>query len=60
MESKNLVESWGTSLEPEWEAEARTELRNGDKIKAIKLVRAGTGIGHREAKELVEFWQKDL
>jgi ribosomal protein L7/L12 len=35
-------------------AEVRLALERGDKIAAIKLVRARTGLGLKEAKDLVE------
>ncbi|HLY61979.1 MAG TPA: 50S ribosomal protein L7/L12 [Terriglobia bacterium] len=37
-------------------AEARELNRNGRKIEAIKRVREVTGLGLREAKDLVESW----
>lgn len=39
---------------PAYEAEVLALLRAGQKIQAIKVVRAHTGLGLREAKELVE------
>ena len=41
-------------LPPDLAAEVRALLAQGDKIEAIKLVRAATGLGLAEAKELVE------
>ena len=41
-------------LPPDLAAEARALLAQGDKIEAIKLVRAATGLGLAEAKQLVE------
>ncbi len=43
-----------SDLPPELEAEVRGVLSTGNKIEAIKLVRAATGLGLHEAKELVE------
>lgn len=40
----------------DWEAAARAELAAGNKIMAIKLVRDATGLGLKEAKDLVESW----
>jgi hypothetical protein len=40
----------------DWEKEARAELKAGNKIMAIKIVREGTGLGLLEAKNLVESW----
>ena len=34
------------------------ELRRGNKINAIKLVREITNIGLKEAKDLVESWER--
>jgi ribosomal protein L7/L12 len=42
------------SLPPETEVEVRALLENGGKIAAIKLVRASSGAGLKEAKDLVE------
>jgi hypothetical protein len=39
-----------------WEPEAREMVKNGKKINAIKLVREQTGLGLKEAKDLVESW----
>jgi hypothetical protein len=41
-------------LPPELEAEVRALLAAGQKIEAIKQIRAATGIGLREAKEMAE------
>ena len=41
-------------LPPDLAAEVRALLAQGGKIEAIKLVRAATGLGLAEAKELVE------
>ena len=41
-------------LAAELDGEVRALLAGGNKIAAIKLVRASTGLGLREAKELVE------
>jgi hypothetical protein len=42
------------SLPPETEVEVRALLENGGKIAAIRLVRATSGAGLREAKQLVD------
>jgi ribosomal protein L7/L12 len=64
-EAKNLVESWPDApVKPlsaiphpaTWEAKARYLLAQGQKIDAIKLVREMTGLGLKEAKDLVESW----
>jgi len=39
-------------------SKARELLRQGRKIEAIKVVREETGLGLREAKDLVESWEK--
>jgi ribosomal protein L7/L12 len=39
---------------PEWQKEAETLMRNDQKINAIKLVRASTSMGLKDAKEFVE------
>lgn len=39
-----------------WEATARGLMDSGNKIQAIKVVRDGTGMGLKEAKDLVESW----
>lgn len=39
-----------------WHAEARALTAAGKKINAIKLVREKTGLGLKEAKDLVESW----
>ncbi len=44
------------SSTPDWEAEARDMMAAGNKIMAIKLVRESTGLGLKEAKDLVESW----
>jgi ribosomal protein L7/L12 len=61
-EAKSLVKSWSYS-EParrpargDWEAEARALASAGRKIEAIKVVRERTGLGLKEAKDLVESW----
>jgi hypothetical protein len=41
---------------PTWEAEARSLAARGNKIEAIKLMREMTGLGLKEAKDLVESW----
>ena len=41
---------------PTWEVEARNLVRQGKKINAIKMVRESTGMGLKEAKDLVESW----
>jgi hypothetical protein len=41
-------------LPPDLAAEVRALLAQDDKIEAIKLVRAATGLGLAEAKEMVE------
>jgi ribosomal protein L7/L12 len=71
-ESKELVERWEVPPEPAparlGEApkpvdmgsamrEARALLQEGKKIEAIKRVREATGLGLKEAKELVERWE---
>jgi hypothetical protein len=40
----------------DWEREARDLMAGGNKIQAIKVVRDGTGMGLKEAKDLVESW----
>jgi hypothetical protein len=40
----------------DWEREARDLMAAGSKIQAIKVVRDGTGMGLKEAKDLVESW----
>jgi len=42
--------------QPDWELEAKGFLRLRKKINAIKVVRVATGIGLKEAKDLVESW----
>jgi ribosomal protein L7/L12 len=37
---------------------ARAALRDGRKIEAIKIVRETTGLGLKEAKDLVESWER--
>ncbi len=44
------------TADPTWQSEARVLVDNGQKISAIKLVREQTGLGLKEAKELVERW----
>jgi len=39
-----------------WEAQARALMSTGNKIQAIKVVRDGTGMGLKDAKDLVESW----
>ena len=46
-------------LESEWMSAARSELFQGNKIKAIKIVRDNTGLGLKEAKDLVESWDSE-
>jgi ribosomal protein L7/L12 len=41
---------------PAWELEAKALCATGKKINAIKIVRENTGIGLKEAKDLVESW----
>jgi ribosomal protein L7/L12 len=41
-----------------WEAKARNLLNEGNKINAIKLVREASGLGLKEAKDLVESWER--
>lgn len=67
-EAKDLVDAWanGTfrerSAQPAvaadstWEAEARALWQRGKKIEAIKRVREGTGLGLKEAKDIVDSW----
>ncbi len=43
-----------TGLPPQVEQEARRLVDQGRKLEAIRLVRGGTGMGLKEAKELVE------
>lgn len=43
--------------DPNWESSARAELAAGRKINAIKSVREATGLGLKDAKELVESWE---
>jgi hypothetical protein len=40
-----------------WEGEARRFAARGEAIEAIKLVREKTGLGLKEAKDLVESWR---
>jgi hypothetical protein len=40
----------------DWEREARDLMAAGSKIQAIKVVRDGTNLGLKEAKDLVESW----
>ena len=39
-----------------WERDARDLMAGGNKIQSIKAVRDGTGMGLKEAKDLVESW----
>lgn len=39
-------------------SQARELLKQGRKIEAIKVVREETGLGLKEAKDLVESWEK--
>jgi len=41
-----------------WVGEARKELAQGKVINAIKVVREATGMGLKEAKDLVESWKR--
>jgi hypothetical protein len=41
-----------------WIAEARRKLAQGKSINAIKIVRDATGMGLKEAKDLVESWKR--
>jgi ribosomal protein L7/L12 len=41
---------------PPWELEAKALCATGKKINAIKVVRENTGLGLKEAKDLVESW----
>lgn len=45
------------SSRPEWETEAREQMAAGNKIMAIKIAREGTGLGLKDAKDLVESWE---
>jgi hypothetical protein len=49
---------FGTAVVAKWETEARELLRNGNTIAAIKTVREGTGLGLKEAKDLVDGWRR--
>jgi hypothetical protein len=49
---------FGTAVASKWEADARELLRSGNKIAAIKTVREGTGLGLKEAKDLVDEWRR--
>ena len=40
-----------------WRLSAQMELRAGNKINAINMVREATGLGLKEAKDLVESWE---
>ena len=40
--------------------EARELARRGDKISAIKMVRQQSGLGLKEAKDIVESWEPTL
>ncbi|HEV7504761.1 MAG TPA: 50S ribosomal protein L7/L12 [Thermoanaerobaculia bacterium] len=42
---------------PAWEIEAKALCATGKKINAIKIVREQTGLGLKEAKDLVESWR---
>lgn len=46
------------SSRPDWETAAREALAAGSKIQAIKIAREGTGLGLKEAKDLVESWER--
>jgi len=39
-----------------WEVEARALVAAGRRLEAIKVVRAGSGYGLKQAKDLVESW----
>ncbi len=43
-------------VEPTWEMQAKAMCAEGKKINAIQLVRDKTGLGLKEAKDLVESW----
>lgn len=45
-----------STAEPGWQSEARVLVDQGKKIAAIKVVREQTGLGLKEAKDLVERW----
>jgi len=44
------------SARPNWEIQARVLLSRGNKVSAIKAVRTGTGLGLKEAKDIVDTW----
>jgi hypothetical protein len=50
----DLARRTTTLPSPELQAQARALLADGNKIEAIKLVREATGMGLKEAKDLVE------
>jgi hypothetical protein len=49
---------FGTALITKWETEARELLRTGKTIEAIKIVREGTGLDLKGAKDLVDGWRR--
>ena len=49
---------FGTAVVSKWETAARDLLRAGKTIEAIKTVREGTGLGLKEAKDLVDDWRR--
>ncbi len=60
--SRPLPQRPGRQMPPpgeqaDWETEARDYLGRGSKIQAIKVVRDATGLGLKEAKDLVESWE---
>ena len=63
-EAQHLVKSWSypppdrttSRASAIWETEARALLAQGEKYNAIKLVREKTGLGMRDAQDLLESW----
>ena len=53
---RKITEPNPALLESEWTSAARSELLQGNKINAIKIVRENTSLGLKEAKDLVESW----
>ena len=53
--STNFPSSHGS-----WEAEAKRLAHDGQMIEAIKKVREGTGLGLKEAKDIVDRWRSEM
>jgi hypothetical protein len=47
------------AFSPPWEAEAKALAFRGEIIPAIKKVREGSGLGLKEAKDVVDGWRKE-